>query len=695
MQKYLAVIFIMLTICNSCSTNKSETKMHNHTNTLIDETSPYLLQHAHNPVDWHAWNSKNLEEAKSLKKPILISIGYSSCHWCHVMEHESFENEEIAKYMNEHFYCIKVDREERPDVDNIYMTAANIITGSGGWPLNCFAMPDGRPFHAGTYYPADGWMKLLESVDQQFQNNRGKIEEYATKLTKGIQMQETAISDNVSEQLDNTELVKAVEGWKANWDMKEGGINRAPKFPMPSNYNFLMDYSYHFKDAYTDTFVQLSLEKMAFGGIFDQIGGGFSRYSVDAIWKAPHFEKMLYDNAQLLTIYSKAYKKYNDPLYVEVIDKIITWLEREMLDESGLFYAALDADSEGEEGKFYVWKSEEMKELLGEDFTIAEAYYNIGKKALWEHQNNILLRDKSNLEVANDLDISEALLSKKIGNLNGTLLSARDKRVRPGLDDKCLTVWNGLLVTGLCDAYKATGETDYKKLAIDCMNALMKHQVNKDGLKHTYKNGESTIDGMLDDYAFLGLAAVSVFEISGDKKYIALANRLAQKAIEKFYDGDREIFYFNEGDELIVKTTEVHDNVIPATNSAMANLLNDIGLIYGNTSYLSLSENLIGKIQENMSTYPGGHSNWARAHIKQSMPFYEIAVVGDKAEALAFELQTKNLPNALIAFTTKESTLPLFDNRLTNGKTAIYVCKKGVCQMPVYTVANAIKAMTK
>ncbi|MDB9883424.1 glycoside hydrolase family 127 protein [Bacteroidia bacterium] len=267
--------------------------------------------------------------------------------------------------------------------------------------------------------------------------------------------------------------------------------------------------------------------------------------------------------------------------------------------------------------------------------------------------------------------------------------------MRPGLDDKCLTVWNGLLVTGLCDAYKATGETDYKKLAIDCMNALMKHQVNKDGLKHTYKNGESTIDGMLDDYAFLGLAAVSVFEISGDKKYIALANRLAQKAIEKFYDGDREIFYFNEGDELIVKTTEVHDNVIPATNSAMANLLNDIGLIYGNTSYLSLSENLIGKIQENMSTYPGGHSNWARAHIKQSMPFYEIAVVGDKAEALAFELQTKNLPNALIAFTTKESTLPLFDNRLTNGKTAIYVCKKGVCQMPVYTVANAIKAMTK
>jgi uncharacterized protein YyaL (SSP411 family) len=689
--KYLLALSLFITI-NSCGQKKGTKSMHTHTNQLINETSPYLLQHAHNPVDWHAWNLENLEEAKKMDKPLLISIGYSSCHWCHVMEHESFENEKIAEYMNEHFYCIKVDREERPDVDQIYMTAANIITGSGGWPLNCFALPDGRPFHAGTYYPAEGWIQLLQSVDKQYKGNREKLEEYATKLTKGIEMQETAISDNLAQKLDSKKLVAAVEGWKANWDMKEGGMNRAPKFPMPSNLNYLLDYTNHFNDEYSDSFINLTLTKMAYGGIFDQIGGGFSRYSVDAIWKAPHFEKMLYDNAQLLTVYSKAYKRYQDPLYLQVINKTISWLEREMLDESNLFYAALDADSEGEEGKFYVWNTMELKELLGDDFDLISVYYQIGGKGLWEHGNNILLRDDSELDVASKFNITTDELALKIADIDKKLMAVRDNRIRPGLDDKCLTAWNGLLITGLCEAYKATDNVHYKSLATNCLDAIIKLQMNKEyALSHTYKSGKSTIDGMLDDYSFVSEACISAYEISSNELYIETANNLTKVAVKKFYDADKELFFFNEVNELIVRTTEVYDNVIPATNSSMTNVLHHLGLVFGNTGFLSTSENLIGKVQDNISSYPGGHSNWARAQLKHTMPFYEIAIVGENAETMLNELHKVDLPNTLIVGSKGKSDIPLLKDRYVKGETKIYVCQKGVCKLPVNSIEEALK----
>ena len=685
----------MMTACicialQSCG-QKKESKMHTHTNSLIEETSPYLLQHAHNPVDWHAWNDENLAEAKKLGKPLLISIGYSSCHWCHVMEHESFENEVIAEYMNTHFYCIKVDREERPDVDQIYMTAANIISGSGGWPLNCFALPNGKPFHAGTYYPPAGWQKLLESVNEQYASNREKLEEYAEKLTTGIRMQETAITDIAAQKLDSKVLVKTVEGWKASWDMKEGGMNRAPKFPMPSNYKFLMDYTYHFSDKYTDNFIQTTLTKMAYGGIFDQIGGGFSRYSVDALWKAPHFEKMGYDNGQLLSIYAKAFNKYGDSLYLEVIQKTVEWLSREMQDKSKMFYSALDADSEGEEGKFYVWRAAEAQAILGDDYPLAEEYYQIGSKGKWEHGNNILLRDDDPKKIAKKFSMTTDDLAQNIDRINSKLLKARSKRIRPGLDDKCLTAWNALLITGLCDAYSATANEDYKNMALECLDATLAAQATDAEVWHSYKNGKSTIKGLLDDYAFLGQACVGAYQISGNENYITKAQQLTQVAIDKFYDVEKEIFYFNEENELIVRTTEIHDNVIPATNSAMANLLLEVGLIYGKTDYLSLSENLVGKVQQNMANYPGGHSNWALAHIKQSMPYYEIAVVGKDAEEIATKLRGHNLSNTLIAFSEKSSDVPLMANRFAKGKTLIYVCQKGICQLPVASVNEALE----
>ena len=692
MIKYLALSLLsMVFVLSSCGQKHKKNTMHSHTNELIHETSPYLLQHAHNPVEWNAWNPENLAEAKKLNKPLLISIGYSSCHWCHVMEHESFENEEIAKLMNEHFYCIKVDREERPDVDQIYMTAANIITGRGGWPLNCFALPSGEPFHAGTYYPSKDWIKLLQNVSNQYQSNFPKIEEYAQKLTRGIQLQETAISDQIAQKLDPNVLDEMVNSWENNWDYKNGGMNKAPKFPMPSNYDFLISYSHYIKDESIEEFIDISLTKMAFGGIFDQIGGGFSRYSVDGIWKVPHFEKMLYDNAQLLSVYAKAYQKTKNPLFKQVIDKTIRWLEREMRDNSGLFYSALDADSEGEEGKYYVWKSDEMKAILGSDFDLAASYYEIDKKALWENQNNILLRDKDNAQIKAEFKLSTLELDEKITHINQRLLEKRNQRISPGLDDKCLTSWNSMVVSGLINSYIATQNEHYKKLAIQALNTIIEIQMEDAEIWHSYKNGQSTIPGMLEDYAFLIKACTDAFSVTSNEIYINSAQRLTEVTMNKFYDTEKELFYFNETNELIVRTTEVHDNVIPATNSVMANNLLYLGLIYGNSRFIEIAENLVGKVQSSMTSYPSGHSNWSKTHLAISKPFYEVVIIGENAEAVASKFRQSFHPNTIILFSKIDSDTPIFRNRSKTNETLIYVCQNGVCKLPVKTIEEALE----
>ena len=690
MKNYVLSLLSTVSVLSSCGQKNQNKSMSSHTNQLIKETSPYLLQHAHNPVDWHAWNPENLVEAKKLNKPLLISIGYSSCHWCHVMEHESFENEEVAQYMNEHFYCIKVDREERPDVDQIYMTAANIITGRGGWPLNCFALPTGEPFHAGTYYPTKDWLRLLQNISDQYQSNFHKIKEYAQKLTRGIQLQETAISDQTTQSLDDAVLDNLVKEWKKNWDYKDGGMNRAPKFPMPSNYDFLISYAHHSSDNTIDEFINITLTKMAYGGIFDQIGGGFSRYSVDGIWKVPHFEKMLYDNAQLLSIYAKAYQKTKKPLFKEVIDKTANWLEREMLDESGLFYAALDADSEGEEGKYYVWKSEELKDILKEDFDLTVSYYEVDKKALWEHQNNILLRDKDDASIELEFQLTTQELADKIHQINQKLLDQRSQRIPPGLDDKCLTSWNSLMVSGLIESYIATRNNHYKDLAINTLDKILTTQLHEEELWHSFKNNQSTIPGMLEDYAFLIKACTDAFAITGKESYVQSAQQLTEVVMKKFYDSEKELFYFNETNELIVRTTEVHDNVIPSTNSVMAHNLWQLGLIYGNSRYLEIAETLVGKVQSNMVSYPSGHSNWAKTHLAISKPYYEVVIVGKNAEKEALKFRESFHPNTLVLYSNAPSNLPLFKNRYHADKTLIYVCEKGICKLPVKTIEEAL-----
>ena len=492
----LTLASVFLFVIASCSNHQQNTKqsidkkqidnhprdttLHKHTNKLINQTSPYLLQHAHNPVNWYPWGDEALEKAKKENKLLLISVGYSACHWCHVMEHESFEDETVAALMNENFVCIKVDREERPDIDQIYMNAVQLITGRGGWPLNCFALPSGEPFFGGTYFQKDQWMQLLKNVANEYKVAPEKVKTYADELTEGIKTSEMLpmVTKSVPFKLET--LKGAVTKFKTQIDHVEGGGAQAPKFPMPNNYEFLLQYYHHTKDESILKYTELTLDKMAFGGIYDQIGGGFARYSTDAMWKAPHFEKMLYDNGQLVSLYSHAYQLTKKPLYKNVVYQTLEYIEREMTAKNDAFYSSLDADSEGEEGKFYVWSKEELQHVLDNDFDFVEDYYNINNKGKWEG-HYILLRDKTNAQIAKKYKLSVDNVEKKVSEINTTLLAERAKRIRPGLDDKTLTSWNALMLRGYVDAYNTFNDEAFLKTALKNANFIVNTQLRKDG----------------------------------------------------------------------------------------------------------------------------------------------------------------------------------------------------------------------
>ena len=597
--KLMLPLTLLVCACNGQKKHNSNMKEHPHTNSLIDETSPYLLQHAHNPVDWMAWNDESLAKAKAEQKLILVSIGYSACHWCHVMEHESFEDSTVAAYMNENFICIKVDREERPDVDQVYMNAVQLMTGRGGWPLNCFALPDGRPLYGGTYFPKDQWMDVMAKVAGIWENDREKALEYAANLTKGVSESEL-ISRNTAEAKFTKEAVSEfTETWKSQVDNKEGGPNRAPKFPLPNNYEFLLRYGTLGKDQFILDHVNLTLEKMAFGGIYDQVGGGFARYSTDALWKAPHFEKMLYDNGQLVSLYSEAFQATKNPLYKEIVDETLEFIERELTSTEGAFYSALDADSEGEEGKFYVWQKEELQTLLGDDFEWVKDYYNVNSKGLWEHGNYILLRKDGDEEFAKKQGWKTQELKQKVKVVNALLLKERNKRIRPGLDDKQLTSWNALMLKGYADAYRVFGNKEYLSAALKNADFILEKQKKKDGgLWHNHKEGRSTINGFLEDYCFTIEAFISLYQATFDKKWLDESDALAKYAIEHFHDSESGMFFFNSNADpkLIARKMELTDNVIPSSNSSMAKGLFYLGHYLDNKKYLDISEQMLNNV---------------------------------------------------------------------------------------------------
>jgi len=687
-------------------------------NRLIEESSPYLLQHAHNPVNWYPWGEEAFKKAVEEDKPVIISIGYSSCHWCHVMEEESFEDEEVARLMNERFISIKVDREERPDIDSLYMEAVQMITGRGGWPLNTFALPDGRPFYGGTYFPKKDWMIVLNYIADLYANKKSQAVGNAEIIEKGVKDSNLQLLDTRTIEVSAEDLDIAVSKLKEKFDIKSGGIGAAPKFPMPTLYQFLLSYAYLQDDKEIKDFVILTLDKMASGGIYDQIGGGFSRYSTDAVWKVPHFEKMLYDNAQLVSLYADAYRYTKSERYRDVVYDTLQFGKESFTSPEGAFYSALDADSEGVEGKYYVWTETEMKTILGDDYPVARDYYGIGAEGYWdeitrlgssfattEEGNNILLRPEGSERKI--LDVSQEQLDR----IKDRLKSVRDNRIPPGLDDKSLTSWNSLMISAYVDAYKAFGDQTFLEAAeISAAHILEKVRQPDGGLYHVYKDGRAYIDGFLDDYALFISALISIFEVTGRVDLIQEAEKLTNYILENFYSTDEKLFYYTSASsvglgssgvldasgKLIVRDLEITDTIIPSSNSVISMELFRLSRLTGKSRYHEISVEMLNRVSGRTIGNPQFFSHWAERILFELNPYFEVVIAGQNADQVSRDLQDFYLPNTIFSYTNvPNNQLGLFSYRFSEDETQIFICEDNACKFPVTTVEEALDQLKR
>jgi len=675
-----------------------ETKAFSNTpNKLIHESSPYLLQHAYNPVQWYPWGEEALTKAANENKMLLVSIGYSACHWCHVMEHESFEKDDVAAVMNKNFVCIKVDREERPDIDQVYMSAVQLMTGRGGWPLNCFALPDGRPVYGGTYFPRMQWIEVLNNLANLYQNDRRKCEEYAEQLTQGVISAEMVKLNPGKPDFPRQLLVDAVSNWKKNFDNKSGGPTRAPKFPLPNNYLFLLNFYYFTNDQELLNHIILTLDKMAFGGIYDQAGGGFARYSVDAEWKVPHFEKMLYDNAQLISLYSNAYRLTRKDLYKQVAYETFQFVNTELRGKDGNFYSALDADSEGEEGKYYIWQKPELENILGPEFPLFADYFNINERGYWEDGKYILLRHDHDEKIAAKYNLHPDILRGKIANFKKRLIEVRSGRIKPATDDKTLTSWNSLMITASFEAFEAFNDETFLKTGLRGIEFIIDHMSTADGgLFHNYKNNKSSVNGFLEDYSFFIQALLKAYQCTFNINWLHKAFALTEIVINNFDDPDSGMFFFTsiKDPALIARKHELHDNVIPASNSQMALNLFYLGKYFDNQIWIDRSKVMINNMKEYFNSYGSAFSNWMNLYINNAFPFYEIVICGKDALELRKKLMENFIPGSLVAGTVNfEETLPLLKGRIVRDKTLIYVCRDMTCERPVTTGQEALKLL--
>jgi uncharacterized protein YyaL (SSP411 family) len=697
MMKQLSFLIISLVLITSCKNKKMST--HKYTNDLITETSPYLLQHAHNPVNWYAWNDETLALAKKENKLLLISVGYSSCHWCHVMEEESFENEDVAAIMNKYFINIKVDREERPDVDQIYMNAVQLMTGSGGWPLNCIALPDGRPVWGGTYFKKDDWVKTLTQIGDLYISKPETVVEYAEKLTEGVK-QSGLVTLNTEESLFTKEYVnETVKKWGIYFDDNLGGMNKAPKFPMPNNYHFLLRNAFQNNNDTLKKYVNNTLTKIAMGGIFDHVGGGFSRYSVDTKWHIPHFEKMLYDNGQLVSLYADAYLATKNELYKETVYHTLEFIERELLDASGGFYSALDADSLNdkgklEEGAYYVWTKEELLELLKDDYTLFTDYYNVNGYGFWEHSNYHLIRTVSDDDFIKKHNLSLNTIKEKVSEWRKILLKERSKREGPRLDDKILTSWNGIMLKGYIDAYRVFNDSHFLDVALKNAKFIESSLLKEDGtLYRNFKNGKASINGYLEDYSAIIDAYISLYEVTLDEKWLQLSKNLADTSFDYFFDSTSKMFYFtsNKDTQLIARKMETEDNVMPSSNSMMAKNLFKLSHYFDNQYYLKTSKQMLSNMVNDIPNYGSAYSNWLDLYSNFTEGYFEVAVSGKDALKKVKEINQKYIPNKLICGSTTNSNLPLLENRFIENNTLIYVCVNKTCQLPTEDTSQAFE----
>ena len=671
---------------------------HQYTNRLVNETSPYLLQHAHNPVDWFPWGPEAIERAKNEDKPILLSVGYSACHWCHVMEHESFKNEQIAQLMNENFVCIKVDREERPDVDSIYMNAVQMMTGHGGWPMTMFLTPELKPFYGGTYFPPEdrynmpGFPRVLQSVAGAYRERREDVQQTAASVLSELKRSATALESN---ELLSTELLDvAYRGMIKSYDSTNGGFGGAPKFPPAMSLEFLLHTFYRTADHKALEIVGHTCRKMAGGGIYDQLGGGFHRYATDARWLVPHFEKMLYDNALLARLYLHYYQVSRDQAPRVVVEGILDYVVREMTDSAGGFYSTQDADSEGIEGKFFIWSKDEIKELLGErDAALFAAYYNVTDAGNFEGEN-ILNVTRDLPEVAASENVTVEQLTETLAGARQTLFAAREKRVKPARDEKVLTAWNGLMLRGFAEAAAILKRSDYLEVAKKNAQFLLDN-LRRDGLLlRTYKDGHAKLNAYLEDYAFFIDGLVTLFETSGELHWLEEAFGLTATMIDEFWDDEEGGFFYTgrSHEDLIVRSKDFFDNATPSGNSVAAEALLRIGQLTVNSDYQRRAATILRLMASTVQRYPSGFGCLLCA-----LDFYlgtpkEIALIGEpgssETQALQDEIWRPYLPNKVVAQGSPGDTnaadfVPLLRERpQMDGKATVYLCEHFTCAKP-------------
>ncbi len=680
-------------------------------NYLRHETSPYLLQHADNPVHWHAWKPAAFRKAREEDKPILVSIGYSTCHWCHVMERESFEDEATADFMNAHFVNIKVDREERPDVDQIYMEACQAINGSGGWPLNVFLTPDGRPFYAGTYYPPQpmgnrpSWGQVLRRMVQVYRNQREVVEDQANRLLELIASSdevffqsaiETGKAQNAFDEGFAERIFQRLYGQR---DGQYGGFGGAPKFPSTMSLGYLLAYHYFTGEADALDHVHFSLQKMIRGGIYDQLGGGFARYATDRAWLVPHFEKMLYDNALLVRLLADVHRADPMPIYRDTITQTLEFVARELTAAGGGFFSALDADSEGEEGKFYIWSWEELQRLLGEELDWVAPFYGLKPEGNWEGQN-ILWRPQAKADFARDRGWSPEQLAQKLEAVHAALLAARDQRVRPGLDDKILLGWNALMVTAYARAAKALQNQDYADTAAGQLAFLLEtFSPRQPGqLLHTYKAGQAQYPAFLDDYAFLIEALLEVYELRGQMHWLERARSLTEETLDRFLDAESGLFFYTSKaqTDLPTRKRELYDSAVPSGNSTMVHLLYKLSILLDQPDWAQRADRMLERLGQSLEKYPSSFSNWALAGMLRAYGWQEVALLGPEAVARAMPLQRHYLPD-LVLMASAEATddYPLLRGKGVAGDTKYFVCKDYACQLPVSEEAEALEQLRR
>ena len=666
-------------------------------NRLINETSPYLLQHAHNPVDWYPWGPEALERARAEDRPILLSVGYSACHWCHVMERESFENEETAALMNESFVCIKVDREERPDIDSIYMTAVQALSGQGGWPMTVFLTPDGKPFYGGTYYPPEdrhgmpGFPRVLQSIARTFKESRGEVTLATGRLLNHMQ-QLTATPPSV-DPLTVDVLHQAYRGIASQFDGKYGGVGSQPKFPQPMTYEFLLRYHLRTGDPQALSMVRLTLDRMAEGGIYDQIGGGFHRYSTDAFWLVPHFEKMLYDNALLVRLYLHAYQITGTPLYKRIAEETLDYVTREMTGPLGGFYSAQDADSEGVEGMFFVWTPQELAAVLeGADCDLLSRYYGVTGEGNFEGKT-ILSVETDEASLAAEAGMSEEKLREALKRSRTRLFDERERRVHPGRDDKIITSWNGLMLAAFAEAGAVLGRTDFLDAARKNAGFVLDRMRLDGRLLRSFKDGQAKLNGYLEDYAFLADALLVLHEATLEARWLKEAIDLADGMVDLFWDEVAGQLYDTGRDheELVIRPRDISDNAIPSGSSMAASVLLRLAVITGSSDHARRATASLRSMREFMGRAPMGSGHWLGA-----LDFYlstpkEIAIVGGVGEAdtsaLLSEVHRRFLPNSVVVGSAGDdglpNGLPLLEGRdRLNGAATAYVCENYACQLP-------------